>query len=196
MGLFSSAKLFAMTIRESATDGSDFTNPDADYRRLFLGEDGAMHLKDSSGNVTDVASGVGAAGDILGICTYAAGSDTTLGSTASTSLVDLDATNAKVTFTAPASGNVLIRVAVSLSANNGSYEYYLGLRESTSDIGTCLVGSGAAQQRRHAEFYLTGVSAGSHTYKLAAKVGNGATTVTAQTGPNYGRALMTVEQLA
>lgn len=57
MGLFSAAKLFAMTIRESATDGSDFTNPDADYRRLFLGEDGGLHLKDSAGTVTDIASG-------------------------------------------------------------------------------------------------------------------------------------------
>lgn len=55
-GVFSTAKLHAMTIRESADDGSDFTNPDADYRRLFLGEDGALHLKDSAGTVTDVNS--------------------------------------------------------------------------------------------------------------------------------------------
>lgn len=53
MGVFSEANLFGMTIRESATDGSDFTNPDADYRRLFLGEDGFLHVKDSAGNVTD-----------------------------------------------------------------------------------------------------------------------------------------------
>ena len=55
MGLFSIAKLFGMTIRESATDGSDFTNPDADYRRLFLGEDGQLHVKDSAGAVTSLA---------------------------------------------------------------------------------------------------------------------------------------------
>lgn len=42
-----------ITIRESANDGSDFTNPTADYRRLFLGEDGLLHVKDSSGTVTD-----------------------------------------------------------------------------------------------------------------------------------------------
>jgi hypothetical protein len=53
MGLFSTAKLFGMTIRESADDGSDFTNPDADYRRLFLGEDGLLHVKDSAGAVTN-----------------------------------------------------------------------------------------------------------------------------------------------
>lgn len=56
-GVFSTAKLHGMTIRESADDGSDFTNPDADYRRLFLGEDGQLHLKDSAGTVTDVAAG-------------------------------------------------------------------------------------------------------------------------------------------
>jgi hypothetical protein len=57
MGLFSLAKLFGMTIRESANDGSDFTNPDADYRRLFLGEDGQLHVKDSAGAVTDIGAG-------------------------------------------------------------------------------------------------------------------------------------------
>lgn len=50
---FKDALLHGMTIRESATDGSDFTNPTADYRRLFLGEDGVLHVKDSSGTVTD-----------------------------------------------------------------------------------------------------------------------------------------------
>lgn len=53
-GQFSLAKLFGITLRESANDGSDFTNPDADYRRLFLGEDGLLHLRDSAGAITDV----------------------------------------------------------------------------------------------------------------------------------------------
>lgn len=44
-------------IRESTDDGSDFSNPDADYRVLFLGEDGELHLMDSAGTVTDVSSG-------------------------------------------------------------------------------------------------------------------------------------------
>lgn len=57
MGVFSTSKVFGMTIRESANDGSDFTNPDADYRRLFLGEDGRLYTKDSAGAVTAVGSG-------------------------------------------------------------------------------------------------------------------------------------------
>lgn len=64
-GVFSGAKLFGMTIRESATDGSDFTNPDADYRRLFLGEDGQLHVKDSAGAVTDIGTGSGIAATIF-----------------------------------------------------------------------------------------------------------------------------------
>lgn len=68
-GVFSTAKLNAMTIRESANDGSDFTNPDADYRRLFLGEDGLLHLKDSAGAVTDVGAGA-ASGAFVGWKVY------------------------------------------------------------------------------------------------------------------------------
>lgn len=61
MGAIEDAKAYAILIRESANDGSDFTNPGADYRRLFLGEDGLVHLMDSSGTVTDVG---GSGGDV------------------------------------------------------------------------------------------------------------------------------------
>ena len=64
MGKFSLANLFGITIRESANDGSDFTNPDADYRRLFLGEDGTLKTKDSAGTVATI-SGSGIAATLL-----------------------------------------------------------------------------------------------------------------------------------
>jgi hypothetical protein len=64
MGLIHTIKSFGLTIRESATDGSDFSNPDADYRVLFLGEDGLLHVKDSAGTVTDPYS-AGGAGESL-----------------------------------------------------------------------------------------------------------------------------------
>ena len=44
--------IYGVHIRESANDGSDFSNAAADYRVLFLGEDGFMHVKDSAGTVT------------------------------------------------------------------------------------------------------------------------------------------------
>lgn len=51
--------IYGIHIRESATDGSDFSNAAADYRVLFLGEDGLLHVKDSSGTVTDPFSAGG-----------------------------------------------------------------------------------------------------------------------------------------
>lgn len=49
----------SITLEEILSDGSTLSNPAADHRRLFLGEDGLLHLRDSAGTVTDVGSGVG-----------------------------------------------------------------------------------------------------------------------------------------
>lgn len=57
MGLIHEDKSYGLKIRESANDGSDFSNPEADYRILFVGEDGLFHLKDSAGAVTTPAQG-------------------------------------------------------------------------------------------------------------------------------------------
>jgi len=56
-GVFSGAKLHGIKIRESANDGSDFSNPETDYRLAFLGEDGLWHVKDSAGAVTNPYTG-------------------------------------------------------------------------------------------------------------------------------------------
>lgn len=61
MAAVSNSNIYGLTIRESANDGSDFTNPSADYRRLFLGEDGALHLRDSAGAVTGIGNAQGTA---------------------------------------------------------------------------------------------------------------------------------------
>jgi hypothetical protein len=42
----------SLTLEEILSDGSTLTNPAADHRRLFLGEDGLLHLRDSAGTVT------------------------------------------------------------------------------------------------------------------------------------------------
>lgn len=44
--------VYGIHLRESANDGSDFSNAAADYRVFFLGEDGLVHVKDSAGAVT------------------------------------------------------------------------------------------------------------------------------------------------
>lgn len=64
-------------IRESANDGSDFSNPAADYRVLFLGEDGLLHVKDSSGTVTSPYSS-GSAGAMVLLQSQTASTSATL----------------------------------------------------------------------------------------------------------------------
>jgi hypothetical protein len=57
MGALDTILIPSLRLEEIASDGSTLTNPAADSRRLFLGEDGLLHLIDSAGTVTDVGSG-------------------------------------------------------------------------------------------------------------------------------------------
>jgi hypothetical protein len=98
-------------------------------------------------------------------------------STSSATFVDVDATNAAVTFTAPASGNVLVRLTADCAAAAvvGSL-YSWGLREGSSVIAGTEGNSTAHRAISTAAvqyisasmvFVLSGVTAGSHTYKWA-----------------------------
>jgi hypothetical protein len=51
----------SLTLEEILSDGSTLTNPVADHRRLFLGEDGSLHLKDAAGAVTAIGGGASSA---------------------------------------------------------------------------------------------------------------------------------------
>jgi hypothetical protein len=53
MARLDTAETPSITLEEVANDGSSLTNPNADHRRLFLGEDGLLHVKDSAGAVTN-----------------------------------------------------------------------------------------------------------------------------------------------
>ena len=131
-------------------------------------------------------------GGLIGFTAYAAGTDTTLGTTSGTNMTDMDATNAQVTFTAPASGNVWVRFGV-MENFSASGDIYFGLRESTSTVATCFVTNyrnSAVAIRLYADFYITGVSAGSHTYKAAHKATAGSGI--AFTGPTYGQVVISV----
>jgi hypothetical protein len=110
-----------------------------------------------------------AASSLLAITAYnPTATDTTI---STTTQADLDATNVKVTFTAPASGNVLVRLECKAYAEASTARLGWGLRESTTDLAGPLdvladatTGPEIVITR---SFYLTGVSAGSHTYKWA-----------------------------
>jgi hypothetical protein len=107
MGLIHEEKAYGLTIRESANDGSDFTNPDADYRRLFLGEDGFLHVRDSSGTVTDAYDSGGGAGTV-GVLPIAVGSGTQTSS----------ASTIAATISAASSGNLLIATVSGIGTAN------------------------------------------------------------------------------
>lgn len=116
----------------------------------------------------------GASG-LLAITAYKPAS-VTIYETTSTTLADVDATNMSVTFTAPASGNVLVRLSAYSDYNDvNSSEAFWGLRESTTD----LAGS-VTRVLRVAELgylsvamYISGIGAGSHTYKWSYAIASG-----------------------
>jgi len=93
MGKISEALTYGLTIRESADDGSDFTNPSADYRRLFLGEDGQLHVKDSAGAVTAIGA---ASGSVATDAIWDAAGDLAVGSGANTAAKLTKGTDGKV----------------------------------------------------------------------------------------------------
>lgn len=140
------------------------------------------------------ATGGGGTASLIGLTAYDGGSDTSgLYSTASTTIVDADATNLIVTFTAPASGNILVRLSGIMEHTGGAGFSRWGLRESTTTIGEAVVNSTGTTLtflRQSVEIYVTGVSAGAHTYKWAWRASAGTTYLTA--GPTYGKLVMEV----
>jgi hypothetical protein len=136
-----------------------------------------------------------AGSSLLAVCAYASGSDAVVNAlTTSASFADIDATNAVVTFTAPASGNVLVRLSA-LQSGDGAKIYYWGLREASSDVGTpWRVGNGsAAGVSAVGTIRLTGISSGSHTYKWAHRLAtSGGTGTGIYAGPTWGQIVMEV----
>ncbi len=85
------------------------------------------------------------------------------------SMADVDATNMVVTFTAPASTNVLVRLSAWGDCTTITTDAFWGLREATTNLNVTtrvLRGSNPIDQAYvSATMYLAGISAGSHTYK-------------------------------
>lgn len=107
---------------------------------------------------------------------------------------DVDATNMAVTFTVPASGNVLIRLTgVAIVTSAGNLEW--AIREGTTVIKNLVVcnltsiGTGQQPLAVSHAFYLTGLS-GSKTYKWSQRAGN--TLAGLSYGPTWGDASMEV----
>jgi len=134
-------------------------------------------------------TGSGASSAPIAVHTYARGTDsyTQLGDTSFTAV---DSTNYAVTFTAPASGNVVVTASFACEPQEATY-FQVGLMESGSLIsGTSrfLIGNGQDFPTQFTvTWYLTGLSAGSHTYALGSLAQTGGGELQYWDGPNYGK---------
>ena len=125
-----------------------------------------------------------AAASLLAFFVQTAGTSQT---TTSATQADVDATNAAITFTAPANGIVLVRATCWCQMASAAQFAFLGLREGSTNVAgpnQAILGNATFGQQVLASptWRLTGVSAGSHTYKLAFSVNGGISFTVQQIG--------------
>lgn len=142
--------------------------------------------------VDTAIAGVGGGGttELLGLTAYAAGSDAGLKTVNSGTDSDVDGTNAICAFTAPASGNVLVRFTALMNPNTALI--YWTVRESTTTLATRYMCQAENVARVYtATLYVSGISAGAHTYTFgAATGGSGAGTI--YSGPLFGKVIIEI----
>jgi hypothetical protein len=160
----------------------------------YESDTGKAKIGDGSTAWTSLAYFGEGGGGVLGVTAYRAGTDTTVGSTSSTTLVDVDATNAAVTATVPASGQVVISLeGFAASAAATAYGQW-GVRVSSTIVaGPDLVfNATAAGLRARASFLLTGLTPGSTVFKFAHCTSNAGDAVSVLSGPTFGTVFMGV----
>lgn len=114
-----------------------------------------------------------------------------------TSYADLDATNLVVTFEAPESGNVIVRLSTLCMPPGGGQTMFWAVRAGTTVVDQSLswIAQGTTSERRNANLRITGLTpAQSYTWKWCWK-GSSTGTMTAYWGQSdgYGPATMVVE---
>lgn len=123
-------------------------------------------------------------GQLLAQTLYSPASNSTIATRTSATPGDADATNLAVTFFAPASGNVNVVLECLANISLAGQSIWWGLREGSTDLtfragGTKMyMGDGSAAIRYHATIPLSGLSAGSHTYKWAISSSQGSASTT------------------
>jgi uncharacterized protein (UPF0333 family) len=171
------------------TEGTAPASPASGKQRVYI--DSTSHQlsrKNSSGTVVNLETNQAAASSLLAVGLYAPSAQT-IYSITGTSMADVDATNMIVTFTAPASGKILVRLNA-FADETSVGEFYWGLRESSSDISgsiTRIIRETGSDRYVSMPIYLTGVSAGSHTYKWSAAVSTGTSRIIIQDGSATGK---------
>lgn len=179
-----------ITAGTGLTGGGDFTadrtlSADPEYIRdtasdMLVAGTGVTLTKDDPGNTVTISASGGASGGLLGYTSYNPTAITTY--TSSGSSADVDATNLTITFTAPASGIVLIALeaVASMTSSSASGEGMWSLRTGTTNVvgsaRSVLKGTAAtaSRQRIRTSIRLTGLVAGtSYTYKWAYRAQDG-----------------------
>jgi hypothetical protein len=111
-------------------------------------------------------------------------------------LIDVDATNLAVTFTAPASGNVLVRLTAYCYVNATGARLDWGVREGSTNVAprALAVTSSTVEVCVSRAFLITGLSAGSHTFKWAFSCtsASGGSIRVSDTAGDYGQGAMEV----
>lgn len=179
--------------------------PAAGEAKVWRGTDGKNYVLDDAGTSTEfpAAGGGSSLGGIIAVNSYNPGTLANY-STSSTASADMDATNMAVTFTAPSSGKVLVRLTGVSVTNNSAGQHSWSLREGTTVVDSAFASDGTSLGLRTAEFLITGLTPGSsHTYKWAHYVSNAShsgTTyaggATGATSNSVGPATMTVLSVA
>jgi len=147
----------------------------------------------TTGQVLTVAAGIPSWATPAAASPYLAYTQVVAGlSTTSTTYVDV--TSATITFTAPASGAIKLSIEAAMFATGGNQDMFVAFREASTTILERTAGSitNASEYRRVISGIVTGVSAGSHTYKISLKTGN-ATYTTGIVSITASPVLLTVE---
>jgi hypothetical protein len=129
--------------------------------------DGTKYL-DGTGGYSIPAGGGVSGSNMLALKVYAPSSQTVYTTGTANTMGDVDATNMKVTFTAPASGNVLIRLSAFCDEPGATAsETYWGLREGSTDLNvTTRILRTTEQHYTSVAMYVSGLTPNTgHTYK-------------------------------
>lgn len=143
--------------------------------------------------VTVPGGGGGGSGALLALTNYNPATGVVV-STTSTTAADADATNLSIAFTAPASGQVIVRLNAlgTQTASGASVRWYI--REGTTTVGVRYMTASkntAWDFLGAATYVVTGLTPGSsHTYKWGHSVSSGQSNISA--GGTTGAAIMEV----
>lgn len=116
-------------------------------------------------------------------------------STSGTTFSDVDATNFAVTFTAPTSGTVRIRMEAIAAVNSTGYTHFWGLRAEATNVAGSerAMGQNTILQRLGTSITITGLTSGtSYTYKWSYRANGGGAAIYADSSNSRAPAIMEV----